>query len=67
MPFENRVFTVFYQKLFAITVYINKNIAKAQPRLRGQVKSNQIRYYTSIYYRFKNWFDKVVSTMEQKK
>ena len=29
-------------------IYINKNIAKSQPRLRGQVVANQPRYYTPI-------------------
>ena len=35
---------VFHQKLLAIRIYINKNIAKA----RGQVEANQPCYYTSI-------------------
>ena len=48
ISFENPVFTVFYQKLLAIIIYINKNITKEQPRLRGQVEANQPRYYTSI-------------------
>ena len=47
MLFENPVFTVFYQKLLATIIYINKNIAKAEPRLRDQVQENQPSYYTS--------------------
>ena len=31
--FENPVFTVFYQKLLATRIYINKNIAKVRPSL----------------------------------
>ena len=48
MSFENLVFRVFYQKLLAIRIYTKKNIAEAQPRLRGQVEANQPRYYTSV-------------------
>ena len=35
---------MFYQKLLAIRININKKIAKAQPSLRGQVEANQPRY-----------------------
>ena len=45
MLFENPVFTVFYQKLLTTIIYINENIAKAEPRLRGQVQANQPNYY----------------------
>ena len=38
--FENPVFIVFYQKLLAIKVYINKNIAKTQSRSQGPVEAN---------------------------
>ena len=48
ISFENSVITVFYQKLLATIIYINKNITKAQARLRGQVEANQPHYYTSI-------------------
>ena len=48
VSFENPIFTVFYQKLLATIMYINKNIAKVQPRFRGQVEVNQPCYYTSI-------------------
>ena len=34
--------TISYKNLY------KKNIAKAQPRLRGQVEANQPRYYTSV-------------------
>ena len=60
---------MLYEKLLATIVYINKNIANAQPRLRGQVKVSQPHYYTSISMntkkKKKKWFDKVVNTMEQ--
>ena len=78
--FENFVFTVFYQKLLSTRIYKNKIIAKAQPRLRGQVEVNQPCYYTSIStiartkvartrtflqeQGFQKWFHKVVNTME---
>ena len=45
----NLVLTVFCQKLFATRIYLNKNIAKAQPRLQRQVETNQPRNYTSIW------------------
>ena len=50
ISFENcySVFIVFYEQLLASIIYVNKNIAKAQPRFRGQVKVNQPCYYTSI-------------------
>ena len=44
ISFENPVFTVFYQNLLATRIYINKNIAKAPPRLRVQVEADQPRY-----------------------
>ena len=44
MLFENPVFTVFYQKLVAARICINKNMAKAQPRLRDQVEAKQPLY-----------------------
>ena len=47
--FENPDFTVLYQKVSAKVIYINGNIAKAQPRLRGQVEVNQPHYYTTIW------------------
>ena len=46
--FENSIFTVFSQNLLATVRYINENIPKAQPSVRGQVEANQSRYYTSI-------------------
>ena len=46
--FENPVLTAFYQKQLVTITHINKNIAKAQPSLRGPVEANQPRYYTSI-------------------
>ena len=39
---------MFYQKILATITQINKNIAKAQPKLQRQVAANQPRYYTSI-------------------
>ena len=46
--FENHVLTAFCQKQLATITHMNKNIAKAQPSLRGPVEANQPRYYTSI-------------------
>ena len=70
--FENPVFTMFYQKLLATRICINKKIGKAQPRLQGQFEENQPRYYISIsmicsLQRLKNWFHKVVNKMERGK
>ena len=48
VSFENPIFTVFYQKLLATIMYINKNIAKVQPRFRGHVEENQPSYYISV-------------------
>ena len=48
ISFENPVFIVFYQQLLASIIYVNKNIAKAQPEFRTQVKVNQPYYYTLI-------------------
>ena len=48
ISFENPVFIVFYQWLLASIIYVNKNIANAQPGFRGQVKVKQPCYYTSI-------------------
>ena len=48
ISFENSVFTIFYQKLLAERIYIIKNIAKTQTRLRGPVEANQLHYFTSI-------------------
>ena len=45
---ENPAFIVLYQKLLATRIYIDKNIAKAQPRLRDQVERNRPGYYTSV-------------------
>ena len=39
---------VFYQQLLLSVIYVNENIAKAQPGFRSQVKVNQPCYYTSI-------------------
>ena len=45
---KNPVFIVFYKKLLATIIYVNKNIAKAQSRFRGQGEVNQPCYYTSV-------------------
>ena len=48
ISFQNPVFIVLYQLLLASIIYVNKNIAKAQPGFPAQVKVNQPCYYTSI-------------------
>ena len=62
---------MFYQKLLAARIYINKNIVKAKQRFRGPVEANPPRSYTSVSMitkkRFTNWLDKVVNTMEYAK
>ena len=63
---ENPVFTVFYQKLSATIIYINKIIA-------CEVKMKQTNFAATLQFqwlqekRFKNWFDKVVDTIEHVK
>ena len=47
MLFENLLFIVFYQKLLAAIIYMNKDIAKAQPMWKEPVEANLPRYYNS--------------------
>ena len=51
---ENPVFIMFYLLMFyvflATIIYVNKNIAKAQPVFWGQVEVNQPCYYTSVQF-----------------
>ena len=52
---------MFYQKLLAAKIYINKNFATAQPRLRGQVEANQPCYYNSVLMTARTKVQKLVS------
>ena len=67
ISFEKPVFTVFYQKPLAARIYKNKSIAKAQFKLKQTNLATIFQFQWLREKRFKNWFDKVLNTMERVK
>ena len=63
---ENPVFTVFYQKLSATIIYINKIIA-CEVKMKQTNLAATLQFQCLQEKRFKNWFDKVVDTIEHVK